>query len=258
MVNKYKIKRNKFGILSKYYDSARRGYPDEVFTYLKKIMKDKELKVLDIGCGTGISTRQLKKHKFNVIGVDKENKMIRVAKGKKDNIPYVVASIDKLPFKDGEFDIITAFTAFHWFTDKKSVTEIKRVLKPDGLFFAALKKTAKPKSKRIKKLSSGQKRILTKYLKKNANSARDYKPEKTFRKYGFVKINGKSFYITEKYSLNEALTLIKSTSSWNLLSGNLRSKFYGELESLYRKNLINGFVIRNREVKVVYGFKPKQ
>lgn len=257
MADKSKIKRNKFGILSKDYNVARRGYPNAVFTYLKKIMKGKELKVLDIGCGTGISTRQLKKHKFNVTGVDKESKMINLAKGKGDRIHYVVASIDKMPFKDNEFDVITAFTAFHWFTDKKSVAEIKRVLKTNGLFFAALKKTAIPKNKRLKRLTSGQKRILTKYLKNNANSARDYKPEKTFRKYGFTKIHNKSFYFIEKYNLNDALRLMKSTSTWNLLSGKLKTQFYNEVEDLYKKNLVNGFVVRSREVKIVHGFNFK-
>ena len=35
--------------------------------------------------------------------------------------------------------MVTVFTAFHWFAHEKAVEEIKRVMKPDGIFFAALK-----------------------------------------------------------------------------------------------------------------------
>src|SRR3989344_786630 len=132
-------KKGNFGVLVKQYDAARRGYPDSVFNFLRKLSPTKRPNILDIGCGTGIATRQLKQQGFAVVGADKDQRMIKVAKQKDKGIRYIVAPTHKLPFRGKQFDIVTAFTAFHWFTDKKSVGEIKRVLKPGGLFFAVLK-----------------------------------------------------------------------------------------------------------------------
>ncbi len=64
---------NNFGLMSADYDLARRGYPDEVFEYLKSFVKKTRPETLDIGCGTGISTRQLKENGFEVIGAVKDS-----------------------------------------------------------------------------------------------------------------------------------------------------------------------------------------
>lgn len=251
-------KRNNFGVLSKAYDAARRGYSKEVFQYLKKLAKGKKIKVLDIGCGTGISTRQLKEYGFNVIGVDKDLEMVKVARSKNDHIPYVVALAHKLPFKDDEFDVITAFTAFHWFTDKKSVREIKRVLKPKGLFFTAWKKPAKSKNERLRKIGRAYSAILDKYFGNKSDSARNYDPETILKRNGFKKTVTKSFYFQEKYTLSKAMLLVKSISNWNLLSNDEKPKLYRDIKNLYKKNMIKGHVIKNREVKVVIGYSPRR
>ena len=153
---------NNFGKLGKAYDSVRRGYPKTVFAYLKKLAKGKGIKVLDIGCGTGLATRDLKKNGFEVVGADKDAVMLEFARKRKSGIPYIVAPANKLPFKNNEFDVVTAFTALHWFADKKSLREIKRVLKKGGLFFTALKDPSE--EKRFQKLRNAYVALLKTYL----------------------------------------------------------------------------------------------
>jgi ubiquinone/menaquinone biosynthesis C-methylase UbiE len=85
------MERNNFDALSKDYDAARRGYPVELFRYLKKILINKDDQILDVGCGTGISTRQLKRYGFRAIGSDKGAEMIQIAKEYGDGLTYVVA-----------------------------------------------------------------------------------------------------------------------------------------------------------------------
>ena len=74
-----------FGAQRDAYNTARLGYPKEVMSFIFGVMP-KHSKVLDVGCGTGISTRQLATY-FDVVGCDIDEKMIEVAQTY-DNIKY--------------------------------------------------------------------------------------------------------------------------------------------------------------------------
>ena len=166
------MQRSNFDVLSKDYDAARRGYPAELFKYLKEIVPDKKSRIIDVGCGTGISTRQLKRNGYKAIGSDKGAEMIQIAKKRNDGISYVVAPASKLPFRKGQFDVITAFTAFHWFDDAKSVNELKRVLKKGGIFIAVQKTLTKSKDPRVEKLQRGQKVVMDRYFGTKSDAAK--------------------------------------------------------------------------------------
>ncbi len=53
--------------------------------------------------------------------------------------PAVVADEEGLPFKDATFDLIVSCFSLHWINDLPgALVQIRRALKPDGLFLAAL------------------------------------------------------------------------------------------------------------------------
>ena len=100
-------------------------------------------KVLDIGCGTGILTRQLAKVldgsiDEQAIGIDAAANMIAVAKRKAAglaNLRFETALAEKLPFADTSFDAaVSTFFYHHIDRDLKnaSLAELRRVLKPGG------------------------------------------------------------------------------------------------------------------------------
>ena len=122
-----------FGAVAQMYDDARPPYQEALIDYVASFCHGK--KVLDMGCGTGIAARQLAKTAVNIVGCDGDPRMIAVARShEQPAIDYVVGLADNLPFGDREFDVVTAFSAFHWFTDRASIDGIKRVLKKNGLF----------------------------------------------------------------------------------------------------------------------------
>jgi len=87
---------------------------------------------LDVGCGTGQSTRALKEIADSVIGVDISEEMLRLAK-QRSGIEYRNASAEDLSiFVDVSFDLITTSMAFHWFDHKRFLLETHRLLKPGG------------------------------------------------------------------------------------------------------------------------------
>ena len=238
--------------MSEEYNSARRGYPQEVFEYLRSLIKKDKPVTLDIGCGTGISTRQLKQYEFEVIGADKDSAMIDVAKKQTIDIPYVIAPADELPFGANKFDLVAAFTAFHWFNNEESLLEIKRVLKEDGIFFAALKTNRKDENKDFKE---GYYSILKKYAGDRFDTTKDHFKKEFLNKAGFSEIVEKSFSVDEKYTVEEALVLLQSLSLWNLVKDNKKPEMLKEMKAFYENHLIDGFVIRSREISTFVAYK---
>ncbi len=103
--------------------------------------------VLDVGCGTGslsILAGLAVGDTGRVCGIDIAPKMIRKAKEKAQryglDIDFQTASIVRLPFPDGQFDVVTSSLMFHHLPvsiKKEGLKEIRRVLKNEGRFFLA-------------------------------------------------------------------------------------------------------------------------
>jgi SAM-dependent methyltransferase len=87
--------------------------------------------VLDIGCGTGLSTKALKEIASSVAAMDLSHEMISFAQ--RDNtIHYLVASGETLPFGNDAFDLITISQVFHWLDRRRFFAEVSKVLKDTG------------------------------------------------------------------------------------------------------------------------------
>jgi len=106
------------------------------FWFIKKNIKE-NYKILDIACGTGIFLKKIQNKYKNLqcFGIDNSEKMIGVAK-KNENIQFLVAEADKIPFQNNSFDFVTIIDAFYYFPDKnKAIQECSRVLKQNGYLF---------------------------------------------------------------------------------------------------------------------------
>ena len=94
----------------------------------------KKSKLLDVGCGTGLS-----KDIFDCewIGIDPAEKLLEFCSGKTICCPG-----EDLPFEDNSFDIVICVSALHNFTDfEKGLSEMKRVGK-DKFVITVLKKSS--------------------------------------------------------------------------------------------------------------------
>ncbi len=86
---------------------------------------------LDVGCGTGNSTRALAEIADQVTAIDNAPAMLALAP-RLPSVTYQLAEAEALPFADGSFDLATVFMAFHWFDQGKFLREAHRVLQPQG------------------------------------------------------------------------------------------------------------------------------
>ena len=95
---------------------------------------------LDLGCRTGIlaGARGGRGGVRTLIQCDLSEQMARAARDG-DGGPALVADEEALPFADGAFDLILSSLALHWVNDLPgTLVQIRRALKPDGLFLAAM------------------------------------------------------------------------------------------------------------------------
>jgi ubiquinone/menaquinone biosynthesis C-methylase UbiE len=88
-------------------------------------------RVLDAGCGDGLFTRTIAAPV--VIGVDKAQAMVERARSR--GVDARLADIEKLPFGDGEFDVVVCnWTLYHLQDLDHGVRELARVVRPEGRF----------------------------------------------------------------------------------------------------------------------------
>jgi SAM-dependent methyltransferase len=107
------------------YAEARPALHDHVVRLLAERLPEPK-RALDLGCGTGLSTRPLSLFARTVVGVDVSEEMLR-ARWPDTSLSYVRAQAEHLPFREGAFDLMTIASAIHWFAPE-AIGEIGRVL----------------------------------------------------------------------------------------------------------------------------------
>jgi ubiquinone/menaquinone biosynthesis C-methylase UbiE len=110
--------------------------------YLKIGIKDAG-KILDVGCGSGMVTRDIAHlTKGKVIGIDGSKEMINVAKKvlkNYKNVELKIGNAEGIPFDDDFFDIVTCNLVLMWAGNpQRVVNEMARVCKPGGKVLASL------------------------------------------------------------------------------------------------------------------------
>lgn len=91
-------------------------------------------KILDIGCGPRGSLEWADMASER-IGLDPLVDEYLKLGADKHKMTYVKAPAEKIPFDEGYFDIVSSFNSLDHVDDKdNTIKEIKRVLKPEGIF----------------------------------------------------------------------------------------------------------------------------
>jgi ubiquinone/menaquinone biosynthesis C-methylase UbiE len=223
-----------FGPLSEHYVLGRKDKPDAVYAILKSYVTP-EATILDLGSGTGISTRQLCKNGFkHVIGVDRDPRMIKEAQAANDKtctIKYMQAEVSLgLPFPDEQFDVVTASSAFHWFSNPSSIREVARILKPSGYYYVIGGKSRYQKSRQPDVIKENIERIMKDFgvalkPKKEAIPVSDLLEEQ-----GFKIIMDATVPYVNYYTKKEFLSRIQSKSGWNLVKESQRAAVLNKID----------------------------
>jgi SAM-dependent methyltransferase len=117
--------------LSKYWsDEAKQEYGDAADVHPEvaaRLEAESPVRVLDIGCGTGLLGRELRSR---WVGLDRSVEQLQQAPR-----PVAIADALDVPFADETFDAAASLYTLYFFEDPSAVAaEAWRVLRPGGLF----------------------------------------------------------------------------------------------------------------------------
>jgi ubiquinone/menaquinone biosynthesis C-methylase UbiE len=125
------------------YDQYRPKPPDIIADVLLQLAgMDRAEHVVDLGCGTGLSTLIWINRTNSLTGIEPSADMRAVASqhpewtGFSPCPQFVSAEAHQTGLANSNADIITASQSFHWMDPVPTLAEIARVLRPGGVFAA--------------------------------------------------------------------------------------------------------------------------
>ena len=134
---KHDAVRREYATLAASYDRVWERYVrDSTTLALAEFPTSPALRVLDIGCGTGVLLQRALDADTTrtAIGVDITVNMLRQAAERlPSTVPLVCASGDGVPFRDESVDLVVSTSALHYMRDPLSMLmEARRLLVPGG------------------------------------------------------------------------------------------------------------------------------
>jgi len=117
-----------FGADAERYDRARPGYPAALVDRIVAACPGP--RILDAGCGTGISARLFRAAGCQVLGIDPDPRMAQLAR--ESGLEVEVATLEDWDPAGRTFDAVIAGQAWHWVDPVAGAAKAAAVLRPGG------------------------------------------------------------------------------------------------------------------------------
>jgi len=136
-------------VLDAYYDdpllaAAKRYHASDEWREIAALLRGRNGKALDVGAGRGIASYALAREGFAVTALEPDASAVVGSAAIRSLAAEAALPIDvieqwseRLPFADGEFDVVFARAVLHHTSDLgRACAEMFRVLRPGGIFVA--------------------------------------------------------------------------------------------------------------------------
>lgn len=123
---------NSFGAEAARYDRTRPAYPEALIQ--KLVAASPGPRIAEVGCGTGVLSRQLQAAGLDVLGVEHDERMAEFARS--TGVRVEVSKFEAWDPAGREFDAVVAGQAWHWVDREAGPPQVARVLRPGGVFVA--------------------------------------------------------------------------------------------------------------------------
>ena len=121
------------------YDRYRPAPPPDLLRILATLAQaQRPGLVVDLGAGTGLSTRAWLGLAERVVGVEPNPRMLAYARAaaQAPGIGYLAAFAHRTGLAAGSADVVTCAQSFHWMEPAPVLAEAARILRPGGVFAA--------------------------------------------------------------------------------------------------------------------------
>lgn len=119
------------------YDAVRPSMPLFVTEIITRYLGHRPEKVIDLGCGSGLSTIGWEGKCIKAIGIDpNEDMLIEASKKQTDSISFVKGYSHYTGIESESADAVVCSQSFHWMEPEATLAEIARILKEGGVFAA--------------------------------------------------------------------------------------------------------------------------
>jgi ubiquinone/menaquinone biosynthesis C-methylase UbiE len=246
----------RFDGLAAGYDRHRPNYPSEAIDYfIKTCALQPSMQIVDVGCGTGISTRILAARGFNVIGIEPNTDMRRQARSigtpSGPTASFQAGRADATGLPDACAAAVVAAQSFHWFANDSSLTEFRRLLIPGG--WLALLWNEQDRSDPF---TEAYYQALVRYSPEPDLAARTYHDSANvfLKSRLFQSLSNAVFAHQQSLDLNQLIGRAFSTS-YVSREGVRRQKLEAELRAMFAKYQRGGELIMRYETAVYLGRK---
>lgn len=123
----------RFDGLARGYAQYRPDYPARAIEWIIERLPGRTGTIIDVGCGTGISSRQLAGAGARVIGIEPNESMRVEAEAQHTpHVEYRASRAEATGLEAGCADGVVAAQAFHWFDADAALREFHRLLRAGG------------------------------------------------------------------------------------------------------------------------------
>ena len=238
-----------FGQTAFSYAFGRKAYPDCIFELFSE-HSAKNMTILELGCGTGLATKQLYEKGFtSLVATDVDPLMLKEARNYCPEVSLQLADANTLPFFNQSFDSIALFGCFHWFCTCQAINEIKRVLKQQGIVFV------------VNKQDTGHfRKCFVQFLQDVCNAKveegkANYKPQEKLIQHGFS-VCKHTFVEKELFTNDDLLAYCQSISLWASLPKEKRKKHLPALRHFLSDIMDGKYFERSIDVQCFVAHMP--
>lgn len=137
MTHELQVNANRFMGFADIYENTRPAAPRQAIEIILRYLNRKPACVVDLGCGTGLSTMVWAGIADEIIGIEPSPDMIEIAKKKvigDGSVRFLPGFSDATDIADASADIVTCSQSFHWMDPVMTLKEVQRILKDGGIF----------------------------------------------------------------------------------------------------------------------------
>lgn len=126
---------DRFSGFADVYESARPKVPKYPIDVICRYLGRNPHIVVDMGCGTGLSSEIWQEVSGKVIGVEPNDEMRGIAEKKETSkMSFIKAFSDSTGLDDFCADAVVCSQSFHWMEPTSTLKEVNRILKSGGVF----------------------------------------------------------------------------------------------------------------------------